>query len=71
MLVKCNLLTYIYHMLKSRKPPFDAKRNPLQRNDVREDSVSHDVASHQPPPFILKQTNKHTSYQSYFLANFR
>jgi len=46
-------------MLKSRETPLNAERNPLQCNDVCEHGIPHDVASHQSPPFILKQTSKY------------
>jgi len=46
-------------MLKSRETPLNAERNPLQCNDVCKHGIPHDVASHQSPPFILKQTSKY------------
>lgn len=42
-------------MLKSRETPLNAERNPLQCNDVCEHGISHDIASHQSPPFIVSR----------------
>lgn len=52
-----NSLTNVYDVLKRRKSSLNAQRNPLQRNDVREHRVSHDVSPHQSAPLILQCEN--------------
>lgn len=52
-----NSLTNIYDVLKRGESSLNAQRNPLQRNDVREYRVPHDVSPHQSASFVLQCEN--------------
>lgn len=52
-----NSLTNIYDVLKRGESSLNAQRNPLQRNDVGEYRVPHDVSPHQSASFVLQCEN--------------